>query len=140
MGFLSSSKYGRGGGDNIAAMTGKICVIGIILLIIDGFYIYTVKDRFEKQVIDVQRVIMKIRMEGVIACYILLAVGLYYFILRSRRSVVDAFVLGIIIYGVYDTTNFATLKKWSASFAIIDTLWGGILFSAATFAFYSLGL
>ena len=35
------------------------------------------------------------------------------FILKDKKSVFDAFLLGIVIYGVYDTTTHAIFKKWS---------------------------
>jgi uncharacterized membrane protein len=40
----------------------------------------------------------------------------------------SAFLLGLAVYAVYDFTNLATLTKYTTSFAILDTLWGGILF------------
>jgi len=48
------------------------------------------------------------------------------------------FLLGIIIYSVYDLTSLALLKNWSVKTAIIDTLWGGILFTLTTLAVYKL--
>jgi uncharacterized membrane protein len=45
----------------------------------------------------------------------------------------DAFLLGLVIYGVYETTNWALFSKWSPMSVIIDTLWGGILFAATTY-------
>jgi len=59
-----------------------------------------------------------------IIAYLLLAFGLYYFIKNKN----DAFILGIIIYGVYNTTNYFTINNYSMEVAIKDTLWGGILF------------
>jgi uncharacterized membrane protein len=59
--------------------------------------------------------------------------GINYFIIKPRRSVSDAFLLGIIIYGVYETTNLALFKNWSILTVIIDTLWGGILFATTTY-------
>ena len=61
-----------------------------------------------------------------------------YFILKQRRSVMDAFILGIVIYGVYETTTYALLKKWSIQTVMIDTLWGGILFGLTTYLTYKL--
>jgi hypothetical protein len=64
--------------------------------------------------------------------------GLYYFIIKDGRSIYEAFLLGIIIYSVYDLTSLALLKNWSVTTAVIDTLWGGILFTLTTFAVYKL--
>jgi uncharacterized membrane protein len=64
---------------------------------------------------------------GILA-YLLLAYGLYYFIIKQNLTKNDAFILGIIIYGIYNTTNYFTINNYSIEVAITDTLWGGILF------------
>jgi hypothetical protein len=66
-------------------------------------------------------------------CYIFLIFALNYFIIQPKRSVNDAFFLGILIYGVYETTNYALFTKWSFLTVVIDTLWGGTLFALTTF-------
>jgi uncharacterized membrane protein len=73
-----------------------------------------------------------------ILCYLFLIAGINYFIIMPKRSVFDAFLLGIVIYGVYETTNFTLLNKWPLNIAIIDTLWGGILFALTTYITYAL--
>jgi uncharacterized membrane protein len=60
-------------------------------------------------------------------------VGINYFIIKPRKSVSEAFLLGLVIYGVYETTNYALLSNWSFLTVIIDTLWGGILFALTAF-------
>ena len=62
----------------------------------------------------------------------------YGFIIKDRRHVTDAFLLGVLIYGVYDFTNYATLKKWTLAFSIKDTLWGGTVFTLSTFIIYKI--
>lgn len=64
---------------------------------------------------------------GIIA-YLLLAFGLYYFIVNKNLTKNDAFILGIIIYGVYNTTNYFTINNYLIDVAIKDTLWGASAF------------
>ena len=116
----------------------RILLPTIILLALDFIYLSINRRVFENQIIQIQRVSMQLNYWSMASCYLLLIAGLYYFILRSHRSIAEAFFLGIVIYGVYETTNYATLKKWSLSFAIMDTLWGGILFALTTFFTYAL--
>ena len=59
---------------------------------------------------------------------------LYYFIIKDKRSVLDAVILGSGIYGVYAWTIYALLKNWTLKVVIIDTIWGGILFGLTTLA------
>jgi len=110
----------------------------IILLILDGCYIYLTQKAFSDQIINIQRVIMQIKPIGAIVCYILLICGLNYFIIQRNRSPFEAFFLGFVIYGVYESTNYATLKKWTSEIALMDTFWGGTLFALTTYLTYAL--
>jgi uncharacterized membrane protein len=76
---------------------------------------------------------IKVNLLGVALCYIFLIIGINYFIIKPRKSVQDAFLLGLIIYGVYETTNYALFKNWSIVTVIMDTLWGGVLFALTTY-------
>lgn len=108
-------------------------VSAILLVAIDFLYLRIIKGYFGSQIQQVQGSSMKINYLGAAICYILLIVGLNYFIIKPHKSVSDAFLLGIIIYGVYETTNYALLKNWSIFTVIIDTLWGGLLFASTTY-------
>jgi uncharacterized membrane protein len=92
---------------------------------------------FVKQVIAVQRTNLQIKYLGAAACYVFLVLGLYYFIIREGRPIWDAFVLGLVIYGVYELTNYSIIKKWRVQTVIQDTLWGGVLFAATTWVVYN---
>jgi uncharacterized membrane protein len=116
----------------------KIVLPAIILLSLDFMYLTVNRNAFENQVIEIQRVALKIKILPAIFCYIFLIFGLYYFILKNNRPVFDAFLFGIVIYGVYETTNCALLKKWKTSLAIMDTLWGGVLMALTTAIVYSI--
>ena len=108
------------------------------LLVLDGTYIYLTHKIFADQIINVQRVVMTLKPMGAVVCYALLIAGLNYFIIQRNRSIPEAFFLGLVIYGVYDSTNYATLKKWSSDVAIMDTIWGGSLFALTTAITYAL--
>lgn len=105
----------------------------IVLITIDFIYLQSIKSYFQKQVQSVQGSAMQINYLGAAICYIFLIVGINYFIIKPNRSVKDAFLLGLVIYGVYETTNYALFKNWSIITVIIDTLWGGILFAITTY-------
>ena len=70
---------------------------------------------------------------GAVLCYIILILGINYFIIQPRKSVGDAFLLGTFVYGVYETTNYTLLKNWALLTVFIDTLWGGVLFATTTY-------
>jgi uncharacterized membrane protein len=110
----------------------------IIFLILDAAFIYMSSNMFSSQIMQIQKTPLKINITSSIACYVFLIFGLYFFILREHKSVLSAFFLGIVIYGVYETTTFALLKNWHLHTVLIDTLWGGILFASTTYLTYSL--
>uniref|UniRef100_A0A6C0B833 DUF2177 family protein n=1 Tax=viral metagenome TaxID=1070528 RepID=A0A6C0B833_9ZZZZ len=116
----------------------KLFVSTLLFIAIDAMYLYSSKKTFEDQIVKVQRVIMQMRIEGAVLCYLVLVFGINYFIIQPKNSVFDAFVLGVVIYAVYETTNYATLKKWSESMVVIDSLWGGILFALTTYLTYEI--
>ena len=110
-----------------------LLVSAIVLVSIDFIYLNLIKDYFNKQIQSVQQSKLTINYLGVAICYIFLIVGINYFIIKPNRSVQDAFLLGLVIYGVYETTNYALFKNWHILTVIIDTLWGGILFALTTY-------
>lgn len=105
----------------------------VIFITIDFMYLQSVKGYFQKQVQSVQGSAMQVNYLGAALCYVFLIAGINYFIIKPNRSVKDAFLLGLVIYGVYETTNYALFKNWSIVTVIIDTLWGGILFALTTY-------
>ena len=114
----------------------NIAAITVVILALDFMYISATRNMFEIQIADVQRVALQMRPLGGILCYLLLVIGLYYFIVREHRTVFDAFLLGLVIYGVYESTSYALLKKWKWNIVLMDTLWGGVLFALTTFITY----
>ena len=115
-----------------------ILISSCILLALDACFLTFNKDLFLNEIAQVQRVVLQINYVGVILSYFFFIAGLNYFILRSKRSVMEAFFLGLVIIGVYEGTNYAILKRWSPTLAIMDTLWGGILLALTTYFTYML--
>jgi uncharacterized membrane protein len=105
----------------------------IVMTIIDIGYISINKKMYEVA-LDINN--SKIYY-GLIA-WILMAVVLSYFIisnntLNNKEKLMNAFILGICVYGIYNFTNMAILSKWTNQILIVDTLWGATLFTVVTF-------
>jgi len=131
-----------------------LIVLAVIILALDAVFLYLAKDIFSRQVMLVQGTAMKVNIPSAAICYFLIVVGLYYFVLRHiivpnatttaaaiqtmrlGDGIKAAFFLGILVYGVYETTTLAILRNWSPVTAIIDTTWGGTLFALSAFLFY----
>lgn len=104
-----------------------LVIISVIMLILDSFYLKAISPLFNEMFIEIQGEPIKINYLSAALCYCLLVFGLYYFIVKDDKSLLDAFLLGIVIYGIYDTTNMATISKWKWKAVFVDTIWGGVL-------------
>ena len=113
-----------------------VIITAIIMLFLDSIYLNVFSGFFNNVVRNVQGSPIKFNVLVAVLCYILLIGGLNYFIISKRKPLLDAFILGIVIYGVYETTTYALLENWSPKAVILDTLWGGILFTLTTYFTY----
>lgn len=119
----------------------NIYLLGIsfpIFLLLDFIFLFINRGNFERQIIQVQRDSLQMNPFGILFCYLFLIIGYYYFILREKKTPLEAFLLGLVIYGVYETTTYSILKNWKLTTVIIDTLWGGILFYLTTYFTYTI--
>lgn len=111
-------------------------ISSITLIILDVIFLYINGNTFKNIILNIQGTPLELKIWSAIICYIIITTGLWYFIISKHRSPLDAFLLGVFVNGVYETTTYSVLKKWSPLFMIIDTLWGGILFSVTTIITY----
>jgi len=116
----------------------ELFVTGVVLLIIDVTYLYLRRWDFNIYFLNVQKSPLKFRLSGAILAYFLLILGMYHFIIRDKKSLQDAFLLGVFVYGVYDFTNYATLSNWTLKFSLMDMFWGGTVLTLSTFIIYEL--
>ena len=99
-------------------------IITILLIIAVDLPWLTLGSKTSKaMILSIQGSELKMRWAPGLLVYIALA-----YLVHLPTSSLDAFLLGLSTYAVYDFTNYATLKNYSLQFAIMDTLWGGILF------------
>jgi|AntRauMFilla1563_2_1112583.scaffolds.fasta_scaffold00158_18 uncharacterized membrane protein len=108
--------------------TTQVVATSVSLLVLDAIWLqgYLLKP-FSAMIKDVQKEPMNVRMTGVIIAYTaLLALAIVF--LPKTNNYFEAFLLGFCLYAVYDGTNYATLSQWDGSIAIMDSLWGGVLF------------
>lgn len=63
--------------------------------------------------------------------YVALAAGIAIFVVPRATTVSSAAafgaLFGIVTYGVYDLTNYATLTSWPLAVTVIDIAWGAVL-------------
>ena len=113
----------------------ELLKISLATITIDYFYLSFIKNKFNKMINNIQGSDIKLNYIAAGLCYILLVFCLKYFVIDKKFTNLEAFYLGIIIYGIYETTSAATLKNWNNEIILIDTLWGGILFLLISYIF-----
>ena len=104
----------------------QIIYSSIIFVLLDAVYLSTFSNFFNGVVKRVQGTGITFNIWSGVLCYVSLLIGLNYFILNDkRRTALEAFLLGFIIYSVYETTNYAILKNWSPYAVIITPVGSG---------------
>jgi len=114
--------------------------IFVVLILLDGVFLFLMRNYFAEQVRLVQNAPLTMNILAAVLCYIIICLGLFYFIINKRATPSEAFLLGLFVYGVYETTSLALLKSWKLTTVITDTLWGGVLFFLITYIFNKLKL
>ena len=46
---------------------------------------------------------------------------------QPYQAFVAGFLLGLLAFGTYEFTNFATLRGWVIQMVAVDVVWGGVL-------------
>ena len=113
----------------------ELILFAVIFTCIDAAYLSSISTFFNKQVKDIQGTDIKLNPLSTVLCYILIVSGLYYFAIMKNFTILDTFILGIFVYGVYELTNHAIFKKWRWDTVGLDTIWGGILFTISVMIF-----
>ena len=106
----------------------KLLTASIILLVVDIPWLTVSSSYFGPMLQRIQGSPLELRYLPALVVYVALA----YLVLQVKTTL-QAFYTGAAVYAVYDFTNLATIKKYDLSFAIADTLWGGVLFALTHF-------
>lgn len=98
------------------------------MFIIDIIFLQNYGGYMGKMIENIQNKKFVINYNAAILCYMLMSFAFYYFITKKNGNNTDAFILGLVIYGIYESTNMATFTDWKLKALFFDTLWGGCLF------------
>ncbi|MDM7255922.1 MAG: DUF2177 family protein [Paracoccus sp. (in: a-proteobacteria)] len=82
-----------------------------------------------------------LRMGPAEAFYAAYIAGVLYFVSvpaltagRPMQALIGGGLIGLMCYGTYEFTNYATLRDWSVQQLALDTLWGGFLAGVSAWA------
>lgn len=102
----------------------NIVLLSVLLLLFDAPYLFLSGKLHQERIKAIQggRQIT-FRPLGAIVVYPALA-----YLLSKCRTQTDAIMTGLTVYAVYDFTLLTLFKDYTLGVALLDTLWGGILF------------
>jgi len=117
--------------------------IGLILgvcLFLDLFWLGARGEYHSRLFADIQKSPLTIRFLPAVAVYILIALAIWFFVFQVADTSVaknpgKAFAigatLGFSMYGLYDLTNYATLRGYTLEMTLVDMAWGTFLSGTA---------
>ncbi|MBM3779066.1 MAG: DUF2177 family protein [Acidimicrobiia bacterium] len=101
-------------------------------VVLDGLWLGVVMKRFyREQLAPIVRMAdggMAPNWSAAAIVYVMLGIGIALLAVPRAASLAEAArygaVLGLVIYGVYDFTNLATLRHWPLIVVLVDVAWG----------------
>ena len=102
-----------------------IIITFVALVVIDSIY-FGSTDFYQRMLGPLMK--PNIQIIPSIFVWLLLVIGISIFVNRFSVSYKESFfygaVFGLIVYGVYNLTNYATLVNWPIQLVLRDTIWG----------------
>ena len=102
----------------------------LFFFIIDVFWIYFVATPMYKQEVGS---LMELKVPPALIFYVVFLLGLIFFVINPNQSntlfnvfLIGAF-FGLVTYGTYDLTVYASMNIFSLKLVIVDILWGMFL-------------
>ena len=113
-------------------------LISILIVAIDAVYLNSVSNFFNDQVKVIHGPELRLNTVSTVLCYILITLGVYYFMIEKKFSMKDMAILGVFTYGIYEFTNKALFDKWMWKTVALDGLWGGVLFALVHYLYHQI--
>jgi len=116
----------------------QIAAVAVVLVALDVVYETVSYTSSETMVKRIQGRTTNLRGPAVIAAYAFMIAAVYFFAVQPSRSWKNAAsrgaLLGLVMYGMFDMTNYAALDSYSLTYAVTDIAWGTVLFAATAAA------
>ena len=105
----------------------------IFFFIIDVFWIYFVATPMYKQEVSS---LMELKVPPALLFYVIFLLGLIFFVINPNQdnTLLNVFLIGaffgLVTYGTYDLTVYASMNIFSLKLVVADILWGMFLSGA----------
>lgn len=107
----------------------EILLIMITFITLDIIWFsISVNPIYKPTILNIQKEPLEMKLLGGLFAWLLLAIGLYVFVLPVSTNLTNALMYGalygFIVYGVYNGTNYAILRNYDLKVSFADLLWG----------------
>ena len=121
----------------------KLAALGAVaFMVLDGVWLGVLMKNFYR---DQLAPIVRLADGGIapnwpaaLVVYVLLGAGIALFVLPRASTISSAAgygaMLGLVVYGVYDFTNYSTLRQWPFVLTLADVAWGAAASAVAAVA------
>ena len=121
----------------------KLAALGAgAFMVLDGIWLGLLMKNFYR---DQLAPIVRLSGDGIapnwpaaLVVYVLLGTGIALFVMPRAATVSLAAaygaLFGLVVYGVYDFTNYSTLRQWPLVLALADVAWGAVASAACAAA------
>ena len=125
-------------------LTIRLAAVGAVaFMVLDGLWLgVLMKDFYRDQLAPIAR----LGSGGGVApnwfaafvVYALLGAGISLFVIPRAdtfgAAAAAGALFGLVVYGVYDFTNYSTLRQWPLALALADVAWGAVASAACAVA------
>jgi uncharacterized membrane protein len=122
----------------------------IIALFIDFIWLISNSNNYNYLVEKVQKTPLSINFTGAVFSYIIFMCGLFFFSiplieikLKENKNLFILCLLyggglGLLLYGMFNATNYGIFTNYSYKIALMDSFWGFTIFTISSYLFFSI--
>jgi len=117
----------------------KLAAMGAVaFMVLDGIWLgVLMKNFYREQLAPIVRLSdggIAPNWSAALIVYVLLGTGIALFVIPRAPTVASAAgygaLFGLVVYGVYDFTNYSTLRQWPFVLTLADAAWGSVATAA----------
>lgn len=119
------------------------------VLVFDFAWLSFQHNAYQRLVMKVQGATLRVNLVGAALSYVCVFLALVLVAIPNTRrkltqpattcnnllqlAITNAGMLGFLMYGVFNFTNMAIFQNYDVAVALLDTMWGTLLFTGATY-------
>lgn len=123
------------------AIIHDIIIVLVLMLVLDAIWIGSNTKMYRTMIEGIQRSKMNVNIVAAAVVYFFMVILMVFIVLPYLRQFEFSFwncvkiagLVGLSTYAIYNFTNMATFTNYHIKVALLDSLWGGTLFTLVSF-------